>query len=82
MAAVAGGGLPLEAAIKTLHEEAAVLTREAAQRLTASGPLSSSDAERILRSSLRRLLHDHVSRLRALPALPMASPDLAQEVVV
>jgi glutamyl-tRNA reductase len=59
-------GLQVEAAIRALHAEAAVSTREAAEQLAASGALAVADAERIVRASVRRLLHDHVSRLREL----------------
>lgn len=76
-------GLPLEMAIRALHEEAAALTREAAAELAAVGALSAGDAERILRPTVRRLLHDHVTRLRALPQ-PAERPggsDFSEEAV-
>jgi glutamyl-tRNA reductase len=60
----------VEAAIKALHTEAAQVTREAAVRLAAMGDLPERQVEQLLGREVRRLLHGHVSRLRALIPTP------------
>jgi glutamyl-tRNA reductase len=57
---------PLEHAIKALHAEAAQMTREAADALAAAASLPAEQVERLLRASVRGLLHGHVTRLRSL----------------
>ena len=57
---------PLESAIKALHAEAAHVSRETAAALTARADLSAADIERVVARQVRRMLHAHVTRLRAL----------------
>ncbi len=60
---------PLEGLIKALHAEVAQVSKDTAEALTRGGDLSTADVERVVSQQVRRLLHSHVARLRALEPL-------------
>jgi len=59
-------GLLLEESIKSLHRDADLLTRDVECALGKCDAASSEQAQRVLRVRLRRMLHAHSARLRAL----------------
>ncbi len=60
---------PVEAVIKSLYQDAEAKSHEMAGQLAGSGTpgLEHSQAEQILLQSFKKLLHEHVRRLRSLP---------------
>jgi glutamyl-tRNA reductase len=68
--------LPIEGVIKRIYEEAFQQSRLTARQLIQSGPLSETDAEELIRRSYKKLLHEHVQRLRRLSAeMPLGKED-------
>jgi glutamyl-tRNA reductase len=56
----------MERVIETLYRDVSCHSRNAAQRLVESGPLTEANAEHLIRRSFKQLLHHHVQRLRQL----------------
>jgi len=58
--------LPLEGVIKKLYLDATVMSHQTAKNLSRFGVLDRETTEEIVVRSFRRLLHDHVHRLRGM----------------
>lgn len=62
---------PIEGVIKQIYQEAREQSRSMARQLVQNGPLSEAHAEAVVGRAYKKLLHEHVRRLRR---LTVASP--------